>query len=850
MRKLCLVAALVFVAATSMAATVSITFEHTEDSRAVPRAEATNFYAGSGVRFPSRPIIVRDGGNQVLQQGDSSVRTRCGALTMEFSPMGVREVRMRVINRHLRSYSVQAFAGSVEVDVDNFHTTPPSGPPFPPLLPFRDIVLSADEGEGDISRVVANPPADCFDLVWIDNLVLQTTGEIVPIEVVPEPNRFSVTAYEVTQGAMSRLTWPASTAPTTPDTRLMALPTRSLRFISGRDTGVRFFINASERREGEFNTSLNVNVVYRDGSRRTKRISENTEGGRATPVALTGTRDIRRSIVRRRARVDESHDYVIPGRFLTNAESMRLSLTSLGTGTPLATVDVTFDGPYRMGLNVARVNGTGMDAVVGPAPTRVVTSLASQFIADLYPISGALVLNESGVLTMNSGAISDCFAFLAALDGAIAGTAAAAPVPDVNYYSNMYIAQNPPGCGGLGWYNTPGALTNTSLTVAAHEVGHNTGINHTTTDHGEAGSGGDNEPWPYFHGSIGAVDEAMGFNEGVFGAVMNLNSASVGVDQIENWGTWRFGPVAPCLSTNPTLLFPNCTATDANITHEFMSYGPTTGVPIWGLERWISDVNYLRLLQWFETCIAIDPPHRFWDGRTSNFLDESGECSAASAASKGIEGSLAAMAVGPQDALVFSGTIDEHDGIGNFKVMRKLAADWSLKNEPGPFTLTLRASDGSIIRSIPFAEHVASGHEGGPLLNGFVVIAPFEPKLATAEITLNQKLIFSDIVSASSPKIALVRPQAGEVWKKGKFRIEWKLDTQDQKTQVYVQYSTDKGATWLPLGLINGSETSLEVDVDDLRPANGALIYVSAARGLNTGFTMSAPFTIGKEKQK
>src|SRR5699024_5797553 len=144
-----------------------------------------------------------------------------------------------------------------------------------------------------------------------------------------------------------------------------------------------------------------------------------------------------------------------------------------------------------------------------------------------------------------------------------------------------------------------------------------TGINHATNQHGEDGGGaGDWEPWPYTHGSIGAVDETSNWNDGVFGATMILNSTGSGVDRITNWGTWILAPLAPCMSTVDGSLFPNCTAGDASIRHDYMSYSGGARMPIWGVQNWVSDINYYRLQQFFETCIAIDPPHRFWVGRT------------------------------------------------------------------------------------------------------------------------------------------------------------------------------------------------------------------------------------------
>ena len=844
--------ALALFAAVASADTVIINFERTDNPRALPGAEATNLYLGQGVRFPSRPTIEHDGRNQILQQGRAGTRPdplpdriTCAPIEMEFSlASNIREVRMRVINRHLRSYSVQAFSDTTEVDVNRFNTTPPSGPPFPPLLPYRDITLRSGDGEGSINRVVVNPPSDCFDLAVIDNLVLVSDSAIVALSPVPDPprrNTITLTAYEITQGVMSRLTWPTIPGTSFPDRRIMALPDRSLRFVEGRDTAARFFFNSNFTRERNYDATLTVTVTYRDGTRRTKAVTENTEGGREAPVTPAGGEATRRhAIVKRRANVDQSLDYVIPGRFLENAQSARLALTTITTGTPIITIAINFDGPYRLGLNLARVNGVGMDAAIGPAPSRVTSNLATQFVEEVFPITGFIRVNESGVLTMNTGQSGGCFPFLAALDAAVAGTSAGAPVSGVNYWSNVYMATNtPPDCGGLGWYNRPGALVNTSYSTLTHEVSHNAGINHATNLHGEDGGGaGDWEPWPYTHGSIGAVDETSNWNDGVFGASMILNSTSSGVDRITNWGTWILVPLAPCMSAVDATLFPNCTAGDASIRHDYMSYSGGARMPIWGVQNWVSDVNYLRLEQFFEECIAIDPPHRFWVGRTGNFTDTSGACTPAS--------SLALLAATeasrPGDALVFTGTVSDKGAVSNFSALRKIAEPYSFANLPGPYTLVMRAADGSVLKSIPFELKTPEGDQPGGTI---VVVAPYESKLATVEVMFEQKLVFAAGVSGQSPGIALVSPKPNEVWQGGKHRIEWKTG---QAKTVYVQYSPDKGNTWYPLAVVNGGESFVDVDTADLRPSAAALIYVSATTGLDTGFdVMPGPFTISQQ---
>ncbi len=189
--------------------TVMIDFESSSNPLAVPGADATNLYEDLGVTFPSGPIIMGGAGNQVLQQGDPPPgRLECSPLVIELdTELGVRRVGMRVINRHLRYYTVQAFSGATQVDEYVFWAPIPPPPPYEFVL-YRDITLEAADDEGDITRIVVNPPSDCFDLASIDNLTLETACVCSDPVSFTDPNLAAAVREQLGGGIsdLSRLT--------------------------------------------------------------------------------------------------------------------------------------------------------------------------------------------------------------------------------------------------------------------------------------------------------------------------------------------------------------------------------------------------------------------------------------------------------------------------------------------------------------------------------------------------------------------------------------------------------------------------------------------------------------------
>lgn len=829
----------------ALAATVSIDFERGTHPAALPGTTATTLYAEQGVLFPSHPTIEQDGtGGQMLRQGDNLFprpdplpdrRIRCGPLVMEIRPeTGARRVRMRVLTRSLRAYGVRAYSGAAEVDAFEFY---PPARTRPPVRLDTVVTLRSEPGEGPITRVVANPPDDCFDLMAIADLEIETDGPPVAFNVV------RALAFEVTQGVMSRLTRVIRPdAPVQPDTRLMALPDRRLTLVRGRTTGIRFYLGSSREDAGDYPAELEATLYDTEGRHETRRFRENTvaaAGGASTGVssapltpAGTGEPGLTRMLVQRRGRTDLSHDFVIPGAALERTERAVLRLLS-ADGLALATVETRFHGPYVMGANFLRLSGTGPAASIGTAlPAEPVRSRMGEFLSALLPVADPLRLRDQGVLLIGRP-VPDCWTLLATADAVAGPLGLGQSIPGVNYWGNLYVAQNtPPDCGGLGWYNRPGALTSSSVSTAAQEIGHNIGMNHVSNAHGEGAGREDWESWPYLHGGIGAVDEARGHGEGVFGLVMTrLGDGGAG-----GWGTWTMTPVAPCGASSVDQMFPSCTAPDGTLSHDYMSYGPGTPVPPWGIQAWTSDINYYRVTRFFQDCIALDPPHRFDSGGSSSFPDPVGVCVPAGAPAPPAPEPVAELIV-LSLRLLTPGVLDE------LLMIRRRATGWRAPGGTGEYALVLRDSAGAVIRSVPFSAWRASGRDTTPAV---VVAAPADSRIRAIEVARGQTTIFRRAASASPPSVTLLAPLPGEVWSQGVQRIAWRAaDPDGDSLTVLVQYSPDAGQTWLPLALMGDDQGEITVDVRDLQPSRAALVYVSATDGVRSASARSArPFRI------
>src|SRR5205085_10061809 len=214
---------------------------------------------------------------------------------------------------------------------------------------------------------------------------------------------------------------------------------------------------------------------------------------------------------------------------------------------------------------------------------------ALQWVNNVYPLAGNFPSDGSGInllrilpmrtTTRNMQTSDGKDDFLSDLRDVFASLQSQGGLPsDVRL-----LAMVPCGCGGeanlnghVGFADTwapengivPAANFESYGATWAHELGHTFGREHAGNWHGEAGGGGYDEKYPYYHGGIGQPGLAL----------------------ITEW--WRAGGtpyfIAPG-AANPEALGPHA--------HDFMSYGHLDPLNT-GL--WISPYTYTALFNKFK----------------------------------------------------------------------------------------------------------------------------------------------------------------------------------------------------------------------------------------------------------
>jgi hypothetical protein len=255
----------------------------------------------------------------------------------------------------------------------------------------------------------------------------------------------------------------------------------------------------------------------------------------------------------------------------------------------------------------------------------------------------------------------------------------------------------------------------------------------------------------------------------------------------------------------------------------------------WGFQLWTSDINYYRVMRFFQDCIALDPPHRFASDASWSFPDPVGVCVRAGAPP-------AAPARADAEVIVLTGLLTRAL-LHELLMIRRRVPGLPASRAAGEYALLLRDSAGAVIHAVPFSARRGTGRDTTP---SFVVAAPADPRIHGIEITRGQTTLLRLTASPRPPEVALLAPAPGEVWGQGVQRIAWRAwDPDGDSLTVLVQYSPDAGATWLPLALVGGGRSEIRVDARDLRSSRAALVYVSATDGVRSASAVSAhPFRI------
>jgi len=346
-----------------------------------------------------------------------------------------------------------------------------------------------------------------------------------------------------------------------------------------------------------------------------------------------------------------------------------------------------------------------------------------------------------------------------------------------------------PGIRGLAFRESPGGLSSLNPSTVVHELSHALGRAHAGNSHGESTGGGWDSRFPFPHGGIGGY----GFD-------------------INNWQVVRptWGSAGPPAGIP---LSPNagCDPDDTDCpTHDYLSYGDGP--------RWPSSYTWNNIWR-----------HGF-TGRVGSIFGGAGA-------------GVAAEAEVSTPELVH--------------IRGHLAEDGTLVTEsyytfPTPKGAVLPEANGDL--------HAAAVDANGKELSSrdveplaledseealFSFLLPFPAETATIRLSYRGEVVDERAVSASPPTLSVVTPSAGAVVSSGEvLRIQWNaIDTDGDPMTYSVQYSADKGQTWLTLGT-GLEETSLEVETRALPGSPDALVRVMASDGVLATRATSALFEL------
>lgn len=368
------------------------------------------------------------------------------------------------------------------------------------------------------------------------------------------------------------------------------------------------------------------------------------------------------------------------------------------------------------------------------------------------------------------------------------------------------LAMVPCGCGGRAelsghvgfadtWASENGRVPEASYEgygmYWAHELGHTYGRSHAGNWHGEAGGGGYDANFPYFHGGIGAP----------------------GVALITEW--WKPGGT-------PYLIDPGVTNPLGRHAHDFMSYGHLDPL---NTGMWVSPYTYKNLFNFF----------RVNQTRRIEVISRATE-----AAAEPEVDLKAIQQTAPEEKLVVTGQVKADGSVHLHPFTRSVTTVSTGSGETGEFSIEMLDAQGRLLSQFRF-DAIAIAH--GDALS-FTELAPWNTSTKRIALKRNGQLLASREVSSSAPTVRVLSPNGGEVLGT-QATIFWEGNDADGDSLTYsVFYNNGADPIWWPVAT-DVTSTSISVDTSLWAGSTNGRIMVRATDGVNSADdTSDSAFTV------
>lgn len=600
----------------------------------------------------------------------------------------------------------------------------------------------------------------------------------------------------------------------------------AVRLQGGRDTVVRFYAFADGSDRPGYTARMWIEITYDDGSNLIRRVLPNTGTPNIDVVAEPGSgAAIEEELRAMRREPTRTLNYVVPGSLLEDATGFDVRIDE-GNTPVTGLLRVGFSPELRLAIRDFRILGSAVSSGTS-YPTLEQLDTIYEYVEAVYPVSDVIRigptfhnLSSSSFCEFFAGIGTDSPDLACALWQFSFHNPSTPPIPlndDPTF--EVFLGHVPYGAFGrvgmaMGRHNLSMGYSDASY---AHETGHNAGRPHAGGSHGEGGG----EAWPHPHGTMGALN---------FGALMTQLAPPGGLD----FGSWDFIVVDPCpvpLAAAGT----NCAGQmDPVPTHDFMSYGDSSG-DLGALNDRSLSRNWISARNW---------------NLIYNHIQANGQ-TASSLSSEELHQLTGTSSRQEADAMRLSAVVASNGDVRVLPVLRRSGSTTANRAtasaEGEDYRVQVLDGDGDLLREVIATSMELFDASADPI---FMIdeTVPYEPDMRTVRIRKGGEDLAILEASANAPVVEVLSPNGGEVFADGQVTLSWNRSDADGDAVVsQIQYSADAGASWSDLGMVGSDDPAqLTIDVDDLPASSKALFRVLASDGLMTAEDSSdCTFAVG-----